>query len=53
MPEGVRPVIRDRDFTVATIVAPSGLKSEEGAEAAAAAAPAAAAAKAPAAKAKK
>jgi large subunit ribosomal protein L25 len=52
MPEGVRPVIRDRDFTVATIVAPSGLKSEEGAEAAAAAAPAAAA-KAPAAKAKK
>ncbi len=53
MPDGVRPVIRDRDFTVATIVAPSGLKSEEGAEAAAAAAPAAAAPAAKAAPAKK
>lgn len=44
LPPGVTPVIRDRDFTIATIVAPSGLKSEE-AEAAAAgetAAPAAA-----------
>lgn len=28
LPEGVKPTI-DRDFTVATIVAPSGLKSEE------------------------
>jgi large subunit ribosomal protein L25 len=53
MPEGVRPVIRDRDFTVATIIAPSGMKSDEGAEATAAAAPAAAAKAAPAAKAKK
>ncbi len=35
MPAGVQPTITDRDFTVATIVAPSGLKSEEGAEAAA------------------
>lgn len=35
MPAGVQPTIADRDFTVATIVAPSGLKSEEGAEAAA------------------
>ncbi|MCW2247232.1 large subunit ribosomal protein L25 [Azospirillum fermentarium] len=33
MPAGVTPTITDRDFTVATIVAPSGLKSEEGAEA--------------------
>jgi len=32
LPEGVRPAITDRDFTVATIVAPSGLKSEAGAE---------------------
>lgn len=30
LPEGAKPVI-DRDFTVATIVAPSGLKSEEAA----------------------
>ncbi len=30
LPEGVKPTITDRDFTVATIVAPSGLKSEEG-----------------------
>ena len=36
LPEGVRPTI-DRDFTIATIVAPSGVKSEA-AEAAAAAA---------------
>lgn len=31
LPEGVRSTITDRDFTVATIVAPSGLKSEEAA----------------------
>ena len=30
LPEGVTPTITDRDFTVATIVAPSSLKSEEG-----------------------
>ena len=30
LPEGVQPTIADRDFTVATIVAPSSLKSEEG-----------------------
>ncbi|WP_448586603.1 50S ribosomal protein L25/general stress protein Ctc [Thermaurantiacus sp.] len=30
LPEGTRPVI-ERDFTIATIVAPSGLKSEEAA----------------------
>jgi large subunit ribosomal protein L25 len=29
LPEGVRPTIKDRDFTIVTIVAPSGLKSEE------------------------
>jgi len=28
LPEGVKPTIADRDFTVATIIAPSGLKSE-------------------------
>jgi hypothetical protein len=28
----VRPAITDRDFTVATVVAPSGLKAEPGAE---------------------
>lgn len=28
LPEGVRPTITDRDFTIATIAAPSGLKSE-------------------------
>jgi large subunit ribosomal protein L25 len=40
MPEGVTPTITDRDFTVATIAAPTVLKSpeEEAAEAAAAAA---------------
>jgi large subunit ribosomal protein L25 len=38
LPEGVRPSIDDRDFTVATIVAPSAMKSEEEEEAAAAAA---------------
>lgn len=35
MPAGVQPTITDRDFTVATIVAPSGLKSEEAGEVAA------------------
>ncbi|CAO3459086.1 LSU ribosomal protein L25p [Azospirillum argentinense] len=30
LPEGVASTITDRDFTIATIVAPSGLKSEEG-----------------------
>ena len=30
LPEGVRPTIQDRDFTIATIVAPSGLRSEGG-----------------------
>ncbi|MFM2045058.1 MAG: hypothetical protein RLY86_3634 [Pseudomonadota bacterium] len=34
LPEGVRPTITDRDFTVATIAAPSGLKSEAAGEAA-------------------
>jgi len=29
LPKGVTPVIQDRDFTIATIVAPSGLKSAE------------------------
>ena len=29
MPEGVRPTITDRDFTVATIASPSGMKSDE------------------------
>lgn len=36
LPEGVQPTITDRDFTIATIAAPAGLKSEEGEEAAAA-----------------
>lgn len=31
LPEGARPVITDADYTVATIAAPSGLKSEEAA----------------------
>ena len=30
LPNGVKPAITDRDFTIATIVAPSSLKSEEG-----------------------
>lgn len=34
LPKGVTPVIQDRDFTVATIAAPAGLKSEENEEAA-------------------
>ncbi|WP_309083232.1 50S ribosomal protein L25/general stress protein Ctc [Chelativorans sp.] len=29
LPEGVKPTITDRDFTVATIAAPAGLRSEE------------------------
>ncbi len=29
LPEGVTPVIKDRDFTIATIAAPSALRSEE------------------------
>ncbi|MCW5722617.1 MAG: 50S ribosomal protein L25/general stress protein Ctc [Devosia sp.] len=35
LPKGVKPAISDRDFTIATIVAPSGLKSEEAGEGAA------------------
>ena len=30
LPEGTKSAITDRDFTIATIVAPSGLRSEEG-----------------------
>ncbi len=30
LPEGSVSAITDRDFTIATIVAPSGLKAEEG-----------------------
>src|SRR3546814_553955 len=30
LPEGATPVIDDRDFTIATVVAPSALKSSEG-----------------------
>jgi len=29
LPEGVRPTITDRDFTIASVAAPSGLKSEQ------------------------
>ena len=36
LPEGVKPAIEDRDFTVATIVAPSAMKAEETEEAEAA-----------------
>lgn len=32
LPRGAKPAIADRDFTIATIVAPSALKSEEGGE---------------------
>ena len=39
LPKGVTPVIKDRDFTLATLVAPSGLKSSEGGEPDAAATP--------------
>lgn len=31
LPEGVSPVISDRDFTIATVAAPAGLKSEDNA----------------------
>ena len=34
LPKGSKPVIADRDFTIATVAAPAGLKSEEGAAAA-------------------
>ena len=30
LPKGVESAITDRDFTIATIVAPSGMRSEEG-----------------------
>jgi large subunit ribosomal protein L25 len=30
LPKGVKSVITDRDFTIATVIAPSGLKSSEG-----------------------
>nr|HQA18143.1 50S ribosomal protein L25 [Novosphingobium sp.] len=30
LPAGSKSAITDRDFTIATIVAPSGLRSEEG-----------------------
>jgi large subunit ribosomal protein L25 len=30
LPAGARSAITDRDFTIATLVAPSGLKSSEG-----------------------
>ena len=50
LPEGVTPVIADRDFTIATVAAPSGMKkAEETEEAAEEAAAAAAKAAAPAA----
>ncbi|MGH6763441.1 MAG: 50S ribosomal protein L25/general stress protein Ctc [Phyllobacterium sp.] len=39
LPKGVTPVIQDRDFTIATIAAPAGLKAEEGEAAAAGAEP--------------
>ncbi|WP_375599981.1 50S ribosomal protein L25/general stress protein Ctc [Devosia sp. Naph2] len=32
LPQGVTPAITDRDFTIATLVAPSGLKSSEAAD---------------------
>jgi large subunit ribosomal protein L25 len=38
LPENVTPAIREKDFTIATIAAPAGLKEEEEAAAAAAAA---------------
>ena len=40
LPEGSRSAIDDRDFTIATLVAPSAMKQSEGEEAAEAAAPA-------------
>jgi len=42
LPEGVKPVIRDRDFTIASIVAPTSVIEEQRAAAAAAAAAASA-----------
>ena len=52
LPEGAKPLIRERDFTIASIVAPTSVLEEQRAAAAAAAAPAAAeAAAAPAAEA--
>ena len=44
LPEGVKTVIRERDFTICSIVAPTSVKEEQRAAAAAAAAPAAEAA---------
>jgi large subunit ribosomal protein L25 len=41
LPEGVKPLIRERDFTIASIVAPTSVLEEQRAAAAAAAAPAA------------
>jgi large subunit ribosomal protein L25 len=38
LPEGARPTIEDRDFTIGSIAAPSGLKAEMAEEAEAAAA---------------
>ena len=38
LPDGVAPTIHDRDFTIATVVAPSGMRSEEAASGEAAAA---------------
>src|SRR5690606_24604560 len=35
LPEGAHPVVRDRDFVIATIAAPSAVRSEAAAEAAA------------------
>ncbi|MDZ5697991.1 50S ribosomal protein L25/general stress protein Ctc [Chelativorans sp. M5D2P16] len=34
LPEGAKPTITDRDFTIATVAAPAGLKAEESEEAA-------------------
>jgi large subunit ribosomal protein L25 len=45
LPEGVTPTVHDRDFTIATVVAPSGLRSEEAETATTAEAPAVEAAK--------
>ena len=43
LPEGAKPVIRERDFTICSIVAPTSVKEEQRAAAAAAAGPAEAA----------
>jgi large subunit ribosomal protein L25 len=53
LPAGVEPAIRDRDFTIATLVAPSALRSDEDSAPAAAATPAEGAAATPAAPEKK